>query len=570
MGVRRAMDITLKSIPRLGGRLLTLGPLIHNPQVLDLLRAKGVEICDSPLSILANQPVVIRAHGIPPQKREVLRERGATIIDATCPRVLSVQSIIRGHAREGGFTVIVGDQDHPEVAGLMGYAAGEGMVVSSPEEVDRIPPGKRVCVVAQTTQSQAKYADIASRIRERFRDAEIHQTVCDSTERRQDEAVRMAASVDAMIVVGGRNSANTARLTELVRESGTPIFQVETDEEIDPSWFRDCEVVGITAGASTPNWVIQRVVRRVEDVVPARGAGILLFRLRQVLNFVVESDLYGAFGAGCLAYVATRLQNLPFRLTYFVIAMAYVYSMHLLNRFTDAEAVRLNDPSRADFYEKNGFILKGVGVASALLALMVSLPLGLPMFFFLLVACIAGIMYSLSFIPSRRLRRVKYRRLKDIPGSKTLFIALAWAAVTSLTAPLTTTFDPNPALMATFLLVASLVFVRSATFDLRDIQGDLIVGKETIPIVLGKRNTERLLVVLVAMVGAALLVLPLLGILPGLSYGLIAGIVYMGYCLYIFFRREFMRRTELEILMDGVFILAGLIVFVGQRVALPW
>jgi 4-hydroxy-3-methylbut-2-enyl diphosphate reductase len=564
MGVRRAMDITLKSIARHGKGLRTFGPLIHNPQVLDFLREKGVEICETPASVESNQPIVIRAHGISPQTRESLRARDATIIDATCPKVLDVQSIIKRHAQKGGFVVIVGDADHPEVVGLMGYARGQGLIVSGPEDVQEIPQGKNLCLVAQTTQNHTRYDSIAQQVRERFPRAKIYDTVCDSTHRRQDEAVKMAASVDAMIVVGGQNSANTARLTEKVRECGTPVFQVETDEEIEPSRFEACEIIGVTAGASTPNWIIERVVRKVEDIVPAGGTATHLFRIRQALNLLVESDIYGAFAAGCLSYVATGLQDLAFHPSYFLIAMAYVYSMHLLNRFTDTEAGRLNDPSRAEFYEKHGAALKGVATVSVLFTLMISVPLGLPTFLFLLAACIGGVTYSLTFIPSGKLKRVRYRRLKDIPGSKTLFIALAWGGVTTLTAPLSVSFQLNLNLFATFLTIAALVLIRSATFDLRDIQGDLMVGKETIPIVLGKRNTQRLLILLVAMIGAAFLVLPSLGIVPYLSYGLVGVILYMGYCLHLVFRQEFMRSVRLEILMDGGFILAGLIVLIWR------
>ncbi|MBW2121136.1 MAG: 4-hydroxy-3-methylbut-2-enyl diphosphate reductase [Deltaproteobacteria bacterium] len=569
MGVRRAMDITLKTIARHGRGLFTFGPLIHNPQVLDLLRERGVEICHSPDEVGENCPVIIRAHGVPPQERDALRERGATVIDATCPRVLNVQSIIRRHARNGGFTVIAGDADHPEVAGLMGYAGQEGMIVSGREDVARIPPWKKLCVVAQTTQNRARYEGIAELIRRRFPGAEIHQTVCDSTQKRQDEAVKMTASVDAVVVVGGKNSANTARLTELVRESGKPVFQVETDEEIDRSWFENLEVVGVTAGASTPNWIIQRVVRKVENIVPSSGTATLLCRIRRIFNLLVESDLYGAVAAGCLSYVAAGLQSLPFHWAYFLIAMAYVYSMHLLNRFTDREAGRLNDPARAEFYEKHGSVLKGVGIASILFALTISLFLGLPVFLFLLAASVGGVTYSLSFIPSGRLERIRYRRLKDIPGSKTLFIALAWAGVTSLVAPLSTSFGLSLNLLATFLVLAAMVLIRSAAFDLRDIQGDLIVGKETIPIVLGEKHTQRLLALTAALTGLAFLVLPPLGVLPFLSYGLVAGIFYMGYCLQLVFRHEFVRSERLELLMDGGFILQGLIVLIWRFADLP-
>ena len=562
MGVRRAMDMTLKSIPRYGRGLVTFGSLIHNPQVLGLLRERGVEICHSPASVEPSQSVIVRAHGIPPQERDALRRRGATIIDATCPRVHRVQSIIRKHARSGGLTVIVGDEDHPEVIGLMGHATGGAIVVNTPGDVDKIPPGKPICVVAQTTQNLAKYEDLTQQIKRRFPEAEIHHTVCDSTQRRQEEAIRMAASVDAMVVVGGRTSANTGRLTQRIKETGTPVIQVETEDEVDPAWFGNAEVVGITAGASTPNWIIQRVVKKIEDIVPAGGRASLWFRIRQGLHLLVESDLYGAFAAGCLSYVATKLQNAPFRASYFLIAMAYVYSMHLLNRFTDAEAGQLNDPSRAEFYEKHGPVLKIVGIISAVFALALSVPFGFPMFLFLLGACIVGVAYSLSFIPSGRLAWMKFRRLKDIPGSKTVFIALAWAGVTSLVAPLSGDFRLTLNLVATFVTMAALVLIRSATFDLRDTQGDLMVGKETIPIVLGKKNTQRLLILLTAIAGTTFLVLPLVGVFPPVSFGLLGGVGYMGYCLSLFVRQEVMRSARLEILIDSGLILQGVIVLI--------
>jgi 4-hydroxy-3-methylbut-2-enyl diphosphate reductase len=249
--------------------------------------------------------------------------------------------------------------------------------------------------------------------------------------------------------------------------------------------------------------------------------------------------------------------------------MAYVYSMHIWNRFTDAEAGRLNDPSRAEFYEKHGSTLRMVGVASMLFALAVSVLFGYPLFLFLLAASIGGITYSFSFIPSGRLKGMKYRRLKDIPGSKTIFIALAWAGVATLTAPLSTGFSVSPNLVATFFAVAALTLIRSASFDLRDIQGDLIVGKETIPIVLGKRRSQTLLLLLLAAAGAAFLVLPLVRVLPYLSYGLTAGLFYMGYWLYLVFKREFMRSEQVEILIDGTFILSGLIAFLWSFLDLP-
>jgi 4-hydroxy-3-methylbut-2-enyl diphosphate reductase len=265
MGVQRAVDITLKAVDRGDSKIYTYGPLIHNSQVIELLQGKGIEII-SDLRRLHSGIVVIRAHGISPQERKEIEKTGARILDATCPRVKRVQEIIKQYATQGYSTLIVGDKEHAEVVGLLGFSQGRGFVVSSEEEVEELPPCKKVCVVAQTTQNEERFNQISKRIQERFKNSLIFNTICDSTQKRQEETLDLARKVDGMVVVGGKNSGNTLRLVKLSESTGTPTFFIENEDELDMERLKLFTTVGVVGGTSTPLWILERVVKKIEEL----------------------------------------------------------------------------------------------------------------------------------------------------------------------------------------------------------------------------------------------------------------------------------------------------------------
>jgi len=227
MGVRRAMEMTLAEANRQEGPLYTYGPLIHNRQVLGLLESRGVRSVQD-VEGLEGGRIVIRAHGIPPDQRGVLKQSGLEMVDATCPKVARVQALIRSHTRKGYQAVIVGDPDHAEVVGLVGYSEGPAYVIQGPEEVAALPPIERVVVVAQTTQNGDVYRETVERLRSRFAQVLAFDTICEATHDRQQEVRSLARQVDAMVVVGGYHSGNTRRLVEIARETGVKTFHVET------------------------------------------------------------------------------------------------------------------------------------------------------------------------------------------------------------------------------------------------------------------------------------------------------------------------------------------------------
>lgn len=259
MGVRRAVETTMGLVEHGQGPIATFGPLIHNPQVLEMLEQHGVRILQE-MPAQAEGIVVIRAHGVPPEKKQQLEKTGAAVEDATCPRVMKVQAIIARYLKDGYVTVIVGDRDHAEVEGLMGYAGPTCQVVSTLAEVDTLHLAGNYIIVSQTTQDEVMFAQITAAILARLPGGKVFNTICDSTHKRQEEVRQLCKEVEAMIVVGGKTSANTKRLGEIAAGFGVPVFMVETEADLDLDAMGRYGRVGVTAGASTPTWVIERVV----------------------------------------------------------------------------------------------------------------------------------------------------------------------------------------------------------------------------------------------------------------------------------------------------------------------
>jgi 4-hydroxy-3-methylbut-2-enyl diphosphate reductase len=557
MGVRRAVEMVLDAPDRHPGPICTYGPLIHNPQVLALLESKDIAtIKDIPAC--GTGTVLIRAHGVPPETKKRLRAAGYKVIDATCPRVVRVQSIIRKHARKNHAVIILGDRDHPEVVGLLGYAGANGHVVAGVEELDRLPAFENAIIVAQTTQNTELYAAVKDWAARHHPHYKAFETICDSTERRQAEVQRLAESVDAVVVVGGHESGNTQRLFEIARQTGKPAFHVESEADlagIDLSALKAVQTIGITAGASTPNWVIRKVYLTLETMV-FRGKSGWHRAIYTFLRAALLSNLYVSVGAAGLCYAATRLQSVADYTSFVLIAFLYVQSMHILNHLTGSKADRFNEPDRARFYLDFRVPLTIIALASGATGLVIAYFQGWLPFLILLVISLLGLSYQLTLIP-KVFAGVMYRRIKDIPGSKTVLIALAWGAVTSLLPPLSV-FGAY-SVMDTFIFVwtAALVFVRTAFFDILDMQGDRLVGKETIPILLGENRSLRLLKALLV---ALVVSMPLWSALSegsAFAYTLILCPAAMFAILFAFEKGLILPGVRLEFLVESHLVLAG-------------
>ncbi|NIM20533.1 MAG: 4-hydroxy-3-methylbut-2-enyl diphosphate reductase [Candidatus Latescibacteria bacterium] len=264
-GVERAFNIVEVAATSAQRPITTLGPLIHNTQAIDALREeRNVSIADS-LDEIEEGTVVIRTHGVPPDVLESAEEKGLEVIDATCPFVRSAQKLAAKLVEEGYTLVVLGEKNHPEVIGVTAHAGGEAIVVEDPDEISQYLPLKRVGVVVQTTQQLEKLEKLVRRLLPHCKDLKVQNTICYATVDRQDAARKLARDVQAMIVVGGRHSGNTRRLVDICKEGKVPVHHIETADELDKAAFNDIDVVGVTAGASTPDFIIEDVVRKLES-----------------------------------------------------------------------------------------------------------------------------------------------------------------------------------------------------------------------------------------------------------------------------------------------------------------
>lgn len=555
MGVRRAVDIVLDAANTYNGPIQTFGPLIHNPQVLSLLAGKRIAVMktipDSGTGI-----VLIRAHGVPPETITALEKAGYTIIDATCPRVIKVQTIIRKFCDQGYACIIIGDQDHPEVQGLLGFAGNNGHAVHTLEELKRLPAFTKAIIVAQTTQSVSLFEEVTAWAASTRPHYKIFNTICPSTRDRQAETERLANSVDAVVVVGGHNSGNTRRLAEISKKSGKPVYHVETSEEIDYKALSGAKHIGITAGASTPNWIIKKIYRELE-AAHYKSKGRIAWRLFMLQRLLLLTNIYLAVGAGLLCYCASVLRYADHFLPHIIIALLYVFSMHTLNRLTGIEEDRYNDPYRAVFYEKHMFALAAMAISAGGAGLLVAFALGPFPFLLLLAMSLLGLSYNLYLVP-KRLQYLKIRRIKDIPGSKTILISVAWGVVVCAF-PAAASGSLTLAAGLITLWCTGIVFVRSAFFDIIDMQGDRIAGKETIPIRMGAERALRFLKYVLAALFILLLIATLFEIVPGLGYALLS-LTATGFLLLSAYNEHSLPRGALlEFLVESQFVLAGVI-----------
>ena len=558
MGVKRAMEMVLNALSQEHEKIYTYGPLIHNPQVLKLLEERGIGVLKQGYP----EPgclVVIRAHGIPPQEKEHLVNLGCQIIDATCPRVAKVQAIIRKWARQGYATIIVGDADHPEVLGLMGYTEGRGHVVLTSADVANLPPLAQVIVVAQTTQSENVFNERVAEIKARFPEVQVSNTICDATARRQADIRQLAGEVEAVVVVGGRSSGNTQRLVEIARATGVATYHVETEQELDMATMRRYRVVGVTAGASTPHWLISNVVSMLKHDWSHRR-GFLGQLWQRLWRFLIKTNLYVALGAGCLSYSSSLLQKVEPLWRYFFVAFFYVYAMHILNNFTDA-ASKLNDPVQTRFYGRHRRFLLISGIFSGLAALLLGLALTPLAFLFILIMSALGLIYNINIFPPRAAAFLKFHRLKEIPGSKAVFTSLAWGVLAALIPVICSNRNLTPATAVAFLFVAGLIFIRCGLFEIQALEGDRIVGKETLAVALGKERTFNVLYILAAFLMLLLAAATYWGVLPSLGYALLGcGLYAVGYLTL--YRRGYVESgLLLEGLVEGNMILAGWLSF---------
>ena len=273
-GVERAVEMVEEAVAA-GETVRSLGPLIHNKQEMQRLAHDGVTTIDSPVQITRGETAVIRAHGVTPQVQKELEEKASKVVDATCPFVTRVQKLAARAAADDRHVVIVGAPDHPEMIGVKGYAPDHAFIIRDESELDLLPRLRRPLVVSQTTIKSKTFFDTAEAIKTKTDDqVEIVNTICSATRDRQEAARALAGMVDAFYIIGGRHSSNSVKLLAVCKEQCERSFLIETEEEINPTDLIGSQKVGVTAGASTPEWLIQKIVKHLENIGSEQDSGL--------------------------------------------------------------------------------------------------------------------------------------------------------------------------------------------------------------------------------------------------------------------------------------------------------
>ena len=257
-GVERAIDMAYETVQKKPGTISSLGPLVHNPEVVHDLERKGVNVIEG-VEEASSGTVIFRSHWVPlPLYREA-EHVGLHVVDATCPFVKRSQNYARRYSRQGFAVIIVGNKDHPEMKSVESFIEGPYLITMNPKDIESLPADYTVGVIAQTTVPTSSLEKMVEACRQRFKEVKVHDTICDATKVRQEEAADLAKLVDCMVIIGGIHSSNTKKLTQICQVIQPKSYQIEHEREIDFSWFCGIETLGLTAGASTPIPVIERV-----------------------------------------------------------------------------------------------------------------------------------------------------------------------------------------------------------------------------------------------------------------------------------------------------------------------
>lgn len=264
-GVERALRLAESALKDSPQPVYTLGALIHNPIVVAELEEQGICLANQ-IGDADSGTLVVRAHGVPPQTIIEAEQKGLTVIDATCPFVKRAHDAVDELVKGGYQVVILGEPGHPEVEGIKGHATPDAFVISSPDELTSVNLRARVGLVVQTTQTEERLQQVVSLMLPHVHELRVYNTICAATRERQEAAAELAADCDVMIVIGGKNSGNTRRLAEICSGLCLNTHHIQSSDELEPSWFENAKHIGITAGASTPQSHIQRVVQAIEQL----------------------------------------------------------------------------------------------------------------------------------------------------------------------------------------------------------------------------------------------------------------------------------------------------------------
>lgn len=526
------------------------GELVHNPQVLRALEERGVSICMTPENMNMGT-LFLRTHGTTLERRKRLKSLPLKIRDLTCPRVGRALAIARKKSMEGYDVIILGDPSHQEVRSILSYGGERARVISGPDEISALSGISRPYLLSQTTQNTETFEKTKNALREKYPNLEYAFTICNSTNLRQDELRKMCDVVDCVVVVGGRNSANTARLVEIAREEGLPSYHIETHEELDAAELKEYENVLLTAGASTPSWSIRKVR---EKLLEMQGGTLRAGKIWKLL----QNAIFGNFHVLPLTFVlGTAGACILNSANWLIPAMAasfFLYGVHTVTSVLESGYSHPSRLRRQEFTRSHRRLL----TVSAILAFACSLSLSV--FLNPLWPAVLGVMLALFLVYSIPLIRKVYpfRGLRTLPGSRDLMFAGAWSF---LLAFLPGYISAGAAITPGIVIWAAVLFFlflsRCLLADLVDLQGDALMGMDTIPIHAGRSLSVRLFWLCLLLATVLLAAGIAMGYLTGSAAAFFPGPLFLAAGYLILGRTPFPSELFKRVIADGSLFAAG-------------
>jgi len=499
MGVRNAVQKIVNIINTSGETIQVYGPLIHNPQTIDILSRRGLKTIHS-LDGISGGNIAIRTHGIPFHEYRKIRKEAARVINLTCPRVAKVQAIIKKFASRGYFTVITGDDHHAEVIGLKSYASAGVSVISSPAEAGALNLPDKTLLVSQTTLERETFEQITAVLKKKLPAIEIVNTICDSTRYRQSDVIEgIKKGADTMVVVGGKNSANTRRLARIGEEAGIRTIYVETADELDENDFRDSDYVLVTAGASTPGWVINNAMERLY-AFKFRKSNFLLNILKRILEFSVRSHLVSSLAAFFMTLIVQSAAGIQRDLKLALVSLLYIFSMYSINNYFDRAFLKESNSYKYAIYGRFGSLYFGLSLACIALSGWLTYGYGLAASTILGLSYFLGLVYSTG--PVRALVQKAGLIMKRAYNTK-IIATIGWL-VPLLLLPYIIYSPPILPMISVGTAIFTIILFRQTLMDVIAIQGDVIFGRDTIPVLFG---IERTFIMLSALASAASLLM---------------------------------------------------------------
>ncbi|MCL2025395.1 MAG: 4-hydroxy-3-methylbut-2-enyl diphosphate reductase [Leptospirales bacterium] len=551
-GVKNAVSRVVEEINSSDDTIFVYGPLIHNPQTVKILENRGLKTIHS-LDNIEGHSIAVRTHGVPIHELKAIKKSASKIFNLTCPKVARVQSTIKTYSADGCHTIIIGDDSHAEVVGLKSFATAGVTVLSSLEEAGNIPQAAKYLLVSQTTIDRELFSSIEKKLQDKLSNMTVVNTICDSTENRQtDVHEAIKNGIDTLIVVGGKNSANTTMLATIGFVYAIKTFHIETEQELSFEDLKNSKYVLVTAGASTPGWIINNVLEKLY-AIKYKKRNPLFRGIKNLAEFLVRTNLLSAvFAFFSALFIQSKgtiaaFPSLPF------ISMLYIFSMYSTNNYFDREFLKLSNSSKYKIYKKFGNYLMPLSfifLAASFYFIRDYSPVSIIL---LVLSSVFGFIYFTHPV-KKIINTLKLPFIKKLYGSKVV-TNLGWLTVVVVVPSIQ--FRPDASLilfMAAFILC--IITNRHLIMGTVAYQGDFIFGRVSLPIWLGSKRTIFLGRILSAVTIMACLFAAYQTSSPAL-FLLLIPVLYCIILMEVTTRIEYPISIIYEILADFNFIIAA-------------